>query len=124
MIEKYEKAIHIALYSIFLTIIVVLYIYISSQKEIIEDKNKAIISCTLEKVNSDNNNVTLKATITELNEKNSRDTINAEYRDKEYIKQITVLNKQVRKVGSNECEDIKIRINTIRGTDYTRLLNK
>ena len=122
MIEKYKLPIHIVIYSILLTTLTILALYSYSQSNTIEDKETKLVECSLLKANSDSNNVTLEAIIKDLNDKSLKDTIEAESRDKEYIKQITMLNKQSRKVGSNECEDVKIRINAIRGNDYTRML--
>ena len=108
--------------SILLTTTVILGLYSRSKSNQLEIAKSSLEQCNLLKANEESNNITLSAVIEDLNNEKLKEVIDIEARDKEYKTQILKLTKEVRKVGSNECEDIKIKLDSYRGTDYTRLL--
>ena len=113
----------IKMYSIVVlaTILLLLSVFAYIQSKTIIAKDETIAYLTTEKELEKANNVTLKSTIAELNNKAKQDAIDYEKRKKEYNKNIQNLSKKEAKV-SNEGEDIKTTLDSIRGTDYTRLL--
>lgn len=113
----------IKMYSIVVlaTILLLLSVFAYVQNKIILAKDETIVSLTTEKELEKTNNVTLRGKIDELNTKAKQDAIDYEKRKKEYNKNIQNLSKKEAKV-SNDGEDIKTTLDSIRGTDYTRLL--
>ena len=113
----------IKMYSIVVlaTILLLLSVFAYIQSKTILAKDETIAYLTTEKELEKANNVTLKSTIAELNNKAKQDAIDYEKRKKEYDKNIQNLSKKEAKV-SNDGEDIKTTLDSIRGTDYTRLL--
>ena len=113
----------IKMYSIVVlaTILLLLSVFAYIQSKTILAKDETIAYLTTEKELEKANNVTLKSTIAELNNKAKQSAIDYEKRKKEYDKNIQNLSKKEAKV-SNEGEDIKTTLDSIRGTDYTRLL--
>ena len=113
----------IKMYSIVVlaTILLLLSVFAYIQSKTILAKDETIISLTTEKELEKTNNVTLRGKIEELNNKAKQDAIDYEKRKKEYNKNIQNLSKKEAKV-SNDGEDIKTTLDSIRGTDYTRLL--
>ena len=113
----------IKMYSIVVlaTILLLLSVFAYIQSKTILAKDETIAHLTTEKELEKANNVTLKSTIAELNNKAKQSAIDYEKRKKEYDKNIQNLSKKEAKV-SNGCEDIKTTLDSIRGTDYTRLL--
>ena len=113
----------IKMYSIVVlaTILLLLSVFAYIQSKTILAKDETIAYLTTEKELEKANNVTLKSTIAELNNKAKQDAIDYEKRKKEYNKNIQNLSKKEAKV-SNDGEDIKTTLDSIRGTDYTRLL--
>ena len=113
----------IKMYSIVVlaTILLLLSVFAYVQNKIILAKDETIVSLTTEKELEKTNNVTLRGKIAELNAKAKQDAIDYEKRKKEYNKNIQTLSKKEAKV-SNDGEDIKTTLDSIRGTDYTRLL--
>ena len=113
----------IKMYSIVVlaTILLLLSVFAYIQNKIILAKDETIVSLTTEKELEKTNNVTLRGKIDELNNKAKQDAIDYEKRKKEYNKNIQTLSKKEAKV-SNDGEDIKTTLDSIRGTDYTRLL--
>jgi uncharacterized membrane protein YhiD involved in acid resistance len=103
------------------TILLLLSVFAYVQNKIILAKDETIVSLTTEKELEKTNNVTLRGKIAELNSKAKQAAIDYEKRKKEYNKNIQNLSKKEAKV-SNDCEDIKTTLDSIRGTDYTRLL--
>ena len=113
----------IKMYSIVVlaTILLLLSVFAYIQSKTILAKDETIAYLTTEKELEKANNITLKGKIAELNNKAKQDAIDYEKRKKEYTKNIQNLSKKEAKV-SNEGEDIKTTLDSIRGTDYTRLL--
>ena len=113
----------IKMYSIVVlaTILLLLSVFAYIQNKIILAKDETIVSLTTEKELEKTNNATLRGIIAELNSKAKQDAIDYEKRKKEYNKNIQNLSKKEAKV-SNDGEDIKTTLDSIRGTDYTRLL--
>ena len=113
----------IKMYSIVVlaTILLLLSVFAYIQSKTILAKDETIAYLTTEKELEKANNVTLKSTIAELNNKAKQSAIDYEKRKKEYDKNIQNLSKKEAKV-SNDCEDVKTTLDSIRGTDYTRLL--
>ena len=113
----------IKMYSIVVlaTILLLLSVCAYIQSKTILAKDETIAYLTTEKELEKANNVTLKSKIAELNTKAKQDAIDYEKRKKEYNKNIQNLSKKETKV-SNAGEDIKTTLDSIRGTDYTRLL--
>lgn len=113
----------IKMYSIVVlaTILLLLSVFAYIQNKTILAKDETIVSLTTEKELEKTNNVTLRGKIDELNSKAKQDAIDYEKRKKEYNKNIQNLSKKEAKV-SNDGEDIKTTLDSIRGTDYTRLL--
>lgn len=123
MINPYKNIILAVSFSILLTAICVLGGYSYYQSNKISALDKTIEECTLAKATEESNNVTLSSVIHDLNAETMKLTINEKVKDKEYKTKILKLTSEVRKVGSNDCNDIKIKLDDIRNTDYTRLLN-
>ena len=113
----------IKMYSIVVlaTILLLLSVFAYIQSKTILAKDETIAYLTTEKELEKANNVTLRSKINELNTKAKLTAIDYEKRKKEYNKNIQNLSKKEAKV-SNEGEDIKTTLDSIRGTDYTRLL--
>ena len=113
----------IKMYSIVVlaTILLLLSVFAYIQSETILAKDETIISLTTEKELVKTNNITLRCKIAELNINAKQAAIDYEKRKKEYDKNIQNLSKKEAKV-SNADEDIKTTLDSIRGTDYTRLL--
>ena len=103
------------------TILLLLSVFAYIQSKTILAKDETIMSLTTEKELEKTNNITLKSTIADLNNRAKQSAIDYEKRKKEYNKNIQNLSKKEAKV-SNEGEDIKTTLDSIRGTDYTRLL--
>lgn len=113
----------IKMYSIVVlaTILLLLSVFAYIQSKTILAKDETIAYLTTEKELEKANNVTLKSTIADLNNRAKQSAIDYEKRKKEYDKNIQNLSKKEAKV-SNDCEDIKTTLDSIRGADYTRLL--
>ena len=113
----------IKMYSIVVlaTILLLLSVFAYIQSKTILAKDETIAYLTTEKELEKANNVTLRSKIDELNTKAKLTAIDYEKRKKEYNKNIQNLSKKEAKV-SNDGEDIKTTLDSIRGTDYTRLL--
>lgn len=113
----------IKMYSIVVlaTILLLLSVFAYIQSKTILAKDETIAYLTTEKELEKANNVTLKSTIADLNNRAKQSAIYYEKRKKEYDKNIQNLSKKEAKV-SNDCEDIKTTLDSIRGADYTRLL--
>jgi uncharacterized membrane protein YhiD involved in acid resistance len=103
------------------TILLLLSVFAYIQSKTILAKDETIAYLTTEKELEKANNITLRSKIDELNTKAKLTAIDYEKRKKEYNKNIQNLSKKEAKV-SNEGEDIKTTLDSIRGTDYTRLL--
>lgn len=113
----------IKMYSIVVlaTTLLLLSVFAYIQSKTILAKDETIAYLTTEKELEKANNVTLKSKIADLNNKAKQDAIDYEKRKKEYNKNIQNLSKKEAKV-SNDCEDIKTTLDSIRSTDYTGLL--
>lgn len=120
---KYKTILTIVLLSIMATIITILLLMLYAKNIEIENLQISIQKCTLEKQNETSNNFTLHQVIRDLNDEKLKDTIDYEKRKKELELSRANLIKQLKKDGgSNECQDIKNKLDTFRNTDYTRLL--
>ncbi len=105
------------------TMCIVMLLFIGYQRSELTSKDNEISDIKLEKQRAEDNNMTCKEELKKSNEEKKKNSIDSEKNLKlleaEKAKMLKELNK---KVGSNECDDIKNSIDSIGNTDYTRLL--
>ena len=123
LFAKYKTILTVVLLSVMATIITILLLMLYAKNVKIENLEVSIQKCNLEKQNETNNNLTLHQVIRDLNDEKLKDSINYEKKKKELEQTKSNLIQQFKKQGgSNECQDIKNKLDSLRNTDYSRLL--
>lgn len=123
LFEKYKLVLFVGLISILLSTILGLSLFLKYQDKKIVKLENELKTCILEKQNETNNNLTLHQVIRDLNDEKLKDSINYEKKKKELEQTKSNLIQQFKKQGgSNECQDIKNKLDSLRNTDYSRLL--
>ena len=123
LFAKYKTILTVVLLSVMATIIIILLLMLYAKNVKIENLEVSLQKCSLEKQNETNNNLTLHQVIRDLNDEKSKDSINYEKKKKELEQTKSNLIQQFKKQGgSNECQDIKNKLDSFRNTDYSRLL--
>lgn len=127
LFNQFKNYIFAIVISILLTLLVYLWIDSKVQQKKHLDKitflENEISDCKIAKETEIGNNLTLQLTIKDMNDLLIKNSIDYDSKLKTFEETRLKLVKQSNKVGSNECKDIKDKLDSFRGNDYSRLLN-
>lgn len=126
LFNQFKNTIFTIVISILLTLLVYLWIDNNIEQKKHLDKisflEKDIQECTLMKETEKGNNLTLQTTIKDMNDLLIKNSIDYDSKLKVFEENRLKLVKQLNKVGSNDCKDIKDKLDSFRGIDYSGLL--